>query len=612
MGLTRNIVIGNLAIAFLLLGVSIWALISVRNKTLEVVQHSSDHVDPDAIHIKVVPDPEPVLPLKVYESQAAIGTEVFVSKDDQGISKQRKIDNDPFNMVPAEKTLSWPLRIPPQSFGYPVSLKDGSQIFTSLPNGYIAFGQLVDGGSDLFKLNSGEYNTTFPESIPPPGTSGTDDILIPTNRMFRIDNSSGKYLISDSASAVGCVGNVSIALSDDETKLYVGFLDSTQSSSLDPKTGDSTRYLPFHHPVGKVQLWERPVGAKTDGWAQVASTVLSNPFGSTITGMNIGQENSFRKVSVKGDEFGSYIRTTVNNSNAKRVVAIGSNFGTNLEDGRIISIFEEATKGDNKYIVTGVLALPMDTQHFSYPFSDSDRNSFGTSFDIRNDVCVASLGSHDSPGDCRVAYFKRNDQGVWGFIEVIANPSSATEFFGTCIRLSPQTDFCIVGSPSIHGNNGENRGHVYTMIRDLPTDKWTVQEKKISNPNSKSQQNFGWFLNTDQDFQFLAVNSIYDTSYADILVPKDPIASTNTVHYTTVVIFSIDQQNKTVLSDSNSTTTTTTITQPVGTNNNNVVDPLFGRNIQFSYKGSKNQEVVSSSPLNQEIYRFSTSSSSSS
>ena len=518
----------------------------------------------------------------------------------------------PDNMIDTSLTFNQPLQITPQAFGFGVITNDGTQIFTSMNNGEISVGE--------FKFNSNTSNFDFLTSSYVSHNTGISNSNRIVRNFLQQGQKTNQLDYNYTASAVGSSGVSSLVLSPDSLRLYVGYIDSTDSSESS---------FPFGQYIGKIQVWRNV----QDSWSHSCSvdtasecelvSDMINPFGSQVVGLNhstVGSTqgyNSFSETRTVGDSFAQYIKSSINSSNGNYILAVNSSIC--VVNGNCVNIFEE--QNDFSYKAVGILFLP-DT------FSECARNSFGKAFSLVDDSCLVAFGPHS--GTCsnvvdlpRVAYFKRdNTNQAWKFISVIDPPSATPfEFFGTSITMSQYGGVAIIGSPSSGGDQkspvpSPGAGHVYIYVRDN-RDVWvlnqTVSDPWISSTPFPNTGNFGWFVHTDKDFRLLAVTGNQDTVYRNpypAIVPQGNECSfkngilQKSCQYTNVIFFSIDQMTNTVAVDQNKTIR---LYQEQTLQPSQRVDPLFGANVSIiidafrDVSGSVSSLAVIGSPLNQTV-----------
>jgi hypothetical protein len=501
----------------------------------------------------------------------------------------------PTNMLNPGQTFGKPLQQNPQSFGFMTMSQDSTQLLGSMKNGEVSFAQLV------FSPDNKTYN--FAKDFYVVGSGGISN----SNRILTLDNNS--LVLNKSASAIGCVGPNSIALSLDDLRLYVAYRDSNISSQ---------NPFAFEQTCGKLQIWSRAPGPNNTNvnaseiWQHVQDlkSDISNPFGSQpfgITPIGSGLNyNAFLETYTLGDEFGSNIQTSfpVANPNLKYAVGVSSQ-STLASVGRCISMFEEQTS--LVYQSTGILFLPT-SGFLSSTFTSADRSSFGTSFALVGKTCVASLGSHNDSKSCRLANFQFVDN-VWKFIDVIL-PPNPNEFFGTSICLAPWETTMIVGAPaasSIGDVVSPTGGHVYILNRLEGI--WTLGQSVIDPflvGDFPNRFTFGWFCNMSRNFEYLSVsanqNSLYYTNNSTPIRPSSGSCTfngnlpTSNCDYSCVEIFGFDQSTNTISLDN--VTRTFQDLSP-----NQFIDPLFGSRVSI---GQSDTSVVflTGSPINENITLF--------
>jgi hypothetical protein len=531
----------------------------------------------------------------------------------------------PPNMIDPDATLNYPLQTHPSTFGSAVLTIDGSMFMTGMENGEIGVGQFqhnekvgIDENYDFYKI-AYEKPRVF------------------QNRILTLvkNDGNGNQILNTNASNVGNVGPWSIALSDDNLRLYAAYVD--------PSTSDGSLF-PFEQYGGKVAIWGRLANSSTgsaveasSNWSHLTNNSdqsgdvipdLTNPFGSQVSGFsiqNFGNNeiptlgyNNFTNVIEQGDGFGKNIQTSTNLTNSARMVAISSNFGFDKNDGRCINIFEEQT--DLSHTIVGILCLPSNLTRFS----NLDKNSFAESFTIVNDTCIASYGSHnEQPTSRKLAIFKRNESTQqWNFVNTIGSPTT-TEYFGTSLHLNALANLLVVGSPvssTLQNGNG-NGGHVYMYSKDITSGVWSLQDTlEDPYPNSKALSYggaFGWFINVNNDFTLMSVTQNQYNAYTDMAaiiscpLPTDLCCGNGgqgsfdptTCKQTAIVLVGIDQITQTFKSE-----TTPRFYQngsQILNEHTILPDPLFGATVQFSTDTNVNsvleKSIILSSPRNSQI-----------
>jgi hypothetical protein len=538
-------------------------------------------------------------------------------------------------------TFDKPLQRVPQGFGNAILLSDGTQLISSLRNGYLGFAQYVYDGVTAFETpnypvtqNRILINYTDQEL-------GTSPLPTPNNNCLSgFPSGTGNPVCNIGAANVGSVGTHSIEVSDDELRLYVAYIDPNISKE---------NPFPFQQVAGKIQVFSRSPGALSNTnndqifWSTCSTdvktrkltcnSILSNPFGSQTVGIDSKVQNSFTlDVARSGDQFGGYIRTSTNSTNRKRMVAASANFGTNTSEGRIVSVFEEDTE-DISYRVVGILQLPQPGTPLaiSFEISDTDYTSFATSFDLVNDTCLVGFGGHStSPATDkhrRLANFRRNEPTQeWEFIDVIDSPAASpkTEYFATSVRLSPEGDWAFIGSPAINPTVSST-GHVYSMLRGSDN-IWALKDTVKDKYPKNSPRTFGWFVDVDRSFRFLTVSSNQDSVYSvkNEKVSTDcssqngqGILPNTECNAPAITIFTIDRTDSTIETKNPNPAYLFQNSSDLQDVKGNAmyVDPLFGAKVDISgtTDSDGNQSspfrLVASSPMNEFIGVWTTKSS---
>jgi hypothetical protein len=514
------------------------------------------------------------------------------------VSPSNVIPNVPTNMLNPGQTFGKPLQQNPQSFGTSVMSQDSTQLLCSMENGQVSFGQLI------FAPDDKTYN--FAKDFYVAGTSGVSN----SNRILTLVN--GNLEINKSASAVGCLGVNSIALSLDDLRLYVAYRDSNISSQ---------NPFAFEQTTGKIQIFSRAPGPNNTNvnaseiWQHVTDlkSDISNPFGGQPFGIvPIGSNldfNAFLETHTLGDEFGSNIQTSFAVANPNLTYAVGvssqSTIGGNI--GRCISMFEE--QQSLVYQSTGILFLPT-SGFLANTFTSQDRSSFAVSFALVGKTCVASLGSHNDSKSCRLANFQFVDN-VWKFIDVILPPNE-NEFFGTSLCLSPWESGMVIGSPAssqIGDVVSPTGGHVYVFVRDT-LGIWNLNQS-VTDPflvgDFPNRFTFGWFCNMSRNFQYLSVsanqNSLYSTNNRNPVRPSPGTCTfqnnlpNSPCDYTCIEIFAFDQSTN-MINVSGATRTY----QDLGVTS--YIDPLFGSRVSIAQDNQGQIVFLTGSPINENITLF--------
>ena len=595
----RNIVTGFGIAATVVLLVSVFLLVFVRTSTTTIIPAPTTTPTPSFTPLAIVG-------LGVI-SQLSRFTNTQLTAEISPVASIAPpggiVQNSPYpfppNQVAFSTTRHTPLQQSPQGMGFVTMNNTATQLLTSLQNGEVGFGVYTyQSDTGVYKLNPDHYsNGNFQNRV--------------IQTVPRTTDAAEHVAINQSASAVGCIGQNSIIMSDDELVLYVAYRDGTTSP-------DS--YFPLGQVVGKVQVWTRVPSSTNsptlDDWSHSAQSVpdIVNPFGSQVVGLAATVSgspqgfNSFTETFPSGDEFGTYMKTSTNFSTGARTIAVGSNSGIDPRNGRCICIFEE--QNNFSYKVIGVLSLPIGDE-----FSPNDRSSFGHAFDFVDDTCLASIGSHAEPDKNRLAYFRRRvNTDSWEFVSIILPPSeSVDEFFGTSIVISGYNGVAIIGSPSsLIPSIG---GSVYIMVRnnlDIWTFNQTVTDPWATNTEFPNTKNFGWFVHTDPSFTVLCVTGNQDSEFktytGDMLLPPpdctgfDGGKPTTTCQYTNLVFFSIDQNINKVLMEQDKTQR---LYQQQFTDGNptEVVDPLFGATVAMTVL-DHGTNVMTGTPMNNTVTLF--------
>lgn len=476
---------------------------------------------------------------------------------------QKKDHDTPTN--PDQDTVS-PIRRIPQTFGFCVMTSDANQIITSLPNNQFGFGQFLwkntdlDSSAPLYAINKDEDSKNI-----------LDNMLLTQD----------KKSINFGGFAIGTIGIRSLALSIDDNRLYVAFFDTENSD------------LSFGQYSGKIQVFQK---SSPNAW--VRSDVIINPFGSQYTGFYCpaGEVattgyNSFTRLYNRGDEFGGYIRTTINKSNGRYIVAADSNLTNTLSIGRCIYIFEEQSGGIHNN--TDVLCLPKNSK-----FTNFERNSFATCFDIADDIVLVSMGAYEM--DRKIVQFLRVD--TWILSDYFIDAPNTKEIFATSITINQHGNIAVVGSPS-----SDIGGSVYLYTRKNGEVFNSPPLKTINDPTSKGA--FGWFVTTNVAFTILTVSTNQNISVAGVTKPCQSSATSCCVvsegsvqgpcDYSAFVVYSINDGSIDIKISNR-------IYQSQFPEYSPFIDPLFGGVVAISSSPAPNGNyiLIASSPLNQSMTIF--------
>jgi len=501
-------------------------------------------------------------------------------------------------LLPFASTINMPLISPCQGMGFCVMTANASQWFSSFENGYSAFSQYVTQQGTGTGLTYVIHKTSYP-SVPVGDPSTT-----PSNYIFfncPVNDPTGSQAvptINEYSSSVGSVGYNSMALSQDDNRLYIGFRQ--------PFTGTSDQSLLFPNlqTIGRINVYSLPetsgLSQSSTDWTYECQLGLQNPFGSQFGGSD-GLCDPITKQILIGDDFGSIIRTTVNLNTGNRVIASRANFGFVKENGACISIWEE--NSNKQHIISGVIQLWDSYAGSDNKFTLNAKLSFGRDFNISNNVLLAAIRvpSTDCIGSVtpiyKIAYFKRNDTlALWQFQNFIQSPN-LLEDFGVSILISPDASYAIVGSPTLPVNGTPGIGgtvYVYTLSS---SGTWNLNSH-LSDPfasvNTKGA--FGYFLSSDPLFVVLSISANQNNV---LTAPPTFIEKTETNDRPKVVFVSIDQTGKTL-----SNVSPQIIAQPGTSQLNQYLDPLFGCNLAFAFTDNaygKLIQICLASPMNQTV-----------
>lgn len=510
----------------------------------------------------------------------------------------------PHNMIQSSLMDTQPLQVAPNQLGFCALTPDANSVFTSMKNGEVSYGKWDYKTSD----KTFQFDLT--------GYKVGDSVTVKNRIMMNTNNSVGtsSQIINPAASAVGAVGHDSIKVSQDGKRLYTAYIDSTYSE-------DSS--FPFGQFVGKIQVsfnrngswlkspnltldFSNPIGTRTSG---LANNLIGSSGSSTVSGYN-----SFTEQVTSGDMFGQTIKTSVNSSNGLYMVGVLSNMGPCQDLGRCVYIMEEQNSGIHECVAT--LFLPSNnTVSINKPFSNDDRNSFGRSFDIVDDTCLVSMGSHKESKLSRIAYFKRdNVTQAWNFISTIDPPEKELdEYFGMSIVISYYKTVALIGSPPGSTTGIPQGGHVYVYVKNKQ-DIWelsdTVKNPWTDNTGYPDSGAFGWYVHTDSRFTIVSVTGNQNSLYTKDLeklgncsfdVENNPTAQCK---FTDLIFFAFDQEKNKLISEQKDTVR---LFQMQELNSEEHSDPTFGSNVTIvdptSGVPSKQSEIVilTGTPVNNRV-----------
>lgn len=585
-------VIGSLALVSTIAAVLM--LVFIRDDSIVIVSTSPSTSAP---YVPPPLQPEPTLAKTTAPTQTLTFTD-FTSKLNPVTSVGENVPNVSISTpefapgaVPFSDTLALPLQAPPQGYGHCAILPNAQQFFSSLSNGYAAFGQY-------------NYATTQSEKKFIADTNSykqRENIIL-----FNCPTTGKQPDINVDASAVGSVGFGSIAVSDDGLRLYVAYKQPYMGSSI------TSQLFPFQQLIGRVGVYTRPVTNSTgqsdsSTWSYSCDLSLRNPFGSQAGGLVNFCNPSSREI-LTGDDFGSLIRTSIDQVTGDRLTAVRANFGYVQSNGACISVFTEQSTGSQT--VSGVLQLwdfyPKDTVQ--------ENIVFGQDFDLGNDALVAAIrvpanGCADvayTPVN-KLAYFLYNyTLSTWEFKQTIDTPDTK-EDFGVSVRVSPDGNMMLVGAPTFPAGYGYigstpyapgQGGSMYVYKRATDKTKWTLHQT-VKDPFAltHSAGAFGYSVSTDPAFLVAAVSANQNNT----LGVKPPLVSTVNANteLPVVLLFPIDQKEVTVQVNP---VKVVAITQPAPTPTQNYVDPLFGSNVAMAFPdalGTNSLRVCANSPMNQ-------------
>lgn len=495
---------------------------------------------------------------------------------------------NPPGQVTFAETSQYPLRRPPQGFGWPSVTPDANQFFVSLPNGYAQIGQFVsnsNGQGGPYAVASSEYKAMRNRILQgcPSGSSSTSSALQ-----------------DKGASAVGSLGWTSAAVSLDGQRFYVAY----QEPYMGP--GAQAQLFPFQQIPGYVGVFSRPPDPQgqptSQSWTYECTLRLHNPSGAQVAGLNV-YDDPVTSEPVTADAFGQVLRVSHNLETNRRVVAMRAQFGLRREAGAVIALYEENTS--NVQVLQAVFTL--DDQYAQAPstsFSVSEKRAFGFSFAVGNDALVASVplaGSGSGAAAYLVCFRRQPGTASWAFHQILTAPS-VIEGFGQSVVMHPEGTLMAVGSPALAtGTTPGTGGSVYLYARDPSQDAaspWTLTDT-LGNGATFTRA-FGYFLSADPSFRVLAVsqnqNNVTDQ-------PVTPVSSAPADEdLPRVKLVAIDQVQKLFNTDGK----VAPLVQPTP-NNGQVIDPTWGARVALAFQNERELRVLVPSPANEFVRLYSVS-----
>jgi len=593
-------VIGALALAMLI--VSVFLLVFVR-------QRSSNTIHPST---SVTPTPGPaVIPKMVGLQPFATSNSIFSAADmsklvsvSTGIITPSVSCNTVVNgsciqpspvyepgEVPFNTTLTRPVQVPVEGFGWCAITPDADQWMTSAQNGLAVFGQyIIDSSSTtgtVFKFYSDPYS------------SGGNQLL------FSCASASDGSNANVDASAVGSVGFRSIAISPDSTRLYVAYRQPFMG-----QPPNNSAIFPFLQLIGRVGVFTRTPDATTSiqnpsasstAWTYSCDLALSNPFGSQTAGLSTICD-TVTLVTQQSDNYGAAIRSSYNYTNSNRMVAIRSQFGYLLASGAIVTVYEELPSGTHQLVGT----LQLQTGYV--PLIDAatlaaQKKSFGSTFALFNDVCICSVRvrtggcSNASSNVNQLIVFVRNTTTlIWEFKQLIGTPDATKDFGsgvetnGSLLVVSAPTfgTYNFSANPRTAGTTGVG-GAIYLYKRSGTTFTLT---QTVPDPTVGAYGAFGSYISVDPQFLVVAITYNQDNS------PDKPAVQITPASKTSGVLFlAIDLINS-VFGPLDKAQTVEQSYLP-----QDIYDQTFGANMALSFKSHKQSTLVAlvNSPANQRV-----------
>lgn len=454
-----------------------------------------------------------------------------------------------------------PLRFPPQGFSFGVLSPAGVEFVTSMPNGIAEF--------TGFKWDNSQFRPQVTDGKPPTN---------PNRVYFTCDpQQNPAAVVNISAASVGSTGFSSIAMSPNGARLYMGYQTALTGSTLDSSA------FPFRQMCGRVSTFTHPVdqGVVQDfnSWTFDCGLSLSNPVGS-----------------LANDRFGATIRTTLDRTSQKTMVAVSCD--RTLLDDSVSSVYVFQESGNGTQTQTGFVVAPKLVD-----------------FDIDSTEMVASASQ-------KVYFFGFSflSRQYEQFQVIVAPHDAVRENFGTSVRLTNDAQMLIVGSPSMGTASGPGiGGSVYIYRLNAKTrDVFDLDYQRISavSPDDKINQGlsspwgaFGHFLSLDVKSQLLSIsfNQNNATVYVTAKTQREKATERAGVY-----LVPIDQKKRSITINTN---TYQTLYQPDGVSEDQRVkdndDPLIGCNLSIAISSSSgdiqtkgNVSVLLCSPLNQRMWMF--------
>ena len=471
--------------------------------------------------------------------------------------------------LPFDDTISAPLKIPSQGFGYCAFTPAADQWFTSFVNGDSVIGQ---------------YVYTKPNFTAFPTVSGQNTILFTCDGSSSGNsNSSSVLTININATSVGCVGYSSIVTSLDGMRLYVGYRQPMMGSS---NTG---QIFPFLQLIGRVAVFTRQTNSALS-WQYSCDLAIQNPYGSQTAGLD-SLADPITGLVIAGDDFGYTIKVSQNLVTSQRMVAIRANYGVQKQNGAIVTVYEENSQSSN--VISGILQLYDGKTQFDL----NEKLSFAKDFDIGNDAVLAAVRGNVTAK--QLTFFKRDPTTFqWNLLQLIPAPTTAAgEDFGVSICVNATGDQAIVGSPTLASGNAPGiGGSIYFLKRSKSKtqDTWAITQQ-VSDPaaslNTKGA--FGYFLSVDKQFLVCAVSANQNNN---LDAPVVKIGTTASADKPQLVFVAVNPTAGTI-----DTTNYQMLPQPGDTSD--YIDPTFGAHTALALEDQNFNllRVLANSPLNQTV-----------
>lgn len=389
-------------------------------------------------------------------------------------------------------TTSLPLQVTPNTVGFVALAPDASFMVSSYDNGFAAFAQYYSeptNSGTIYSINSNSYS--------PEGN---------INSIYLTCTAANTTLtVHPYASSVGAVGYRSIATSKDGVRVYVGYRQPFTNTDLTAPAN-----FPFLQLAGAVATYTVPYQTYNHtsqplltSYQLTYSCTLSvqNPFGAQTAGLSPVYDPVSQQ-TLTGDDFGSIIRTSINQATGNRTLAVRGNFGIIQSNGALIAVYEETTSTTQE--VVGLIQL--FSQYGTFP--PDSAVAFGKDFDMGNDTIMAAVRN---PGylPYQLLYFRRNlTSNTWQHQQTLIAPNSV-EDFGVSLSVSNDGNMTVVGAPQLpDGTTPGLGGTLYVYARSSDKNSWTLAQS-VTDPfaSSHSFGAFGYFLSVDPLYLMLAVTA---------------------------------------------------------------------------------------------------------